>query len=65
MSFTLLIPLKEEMGGERRPKDKVKTGLLYGYLYEMHHPFSFPSFAAASAACWWYYYYYYYYFGVL
>jgi hypothetical protein len=35
----------------------------------MHHPFSFPCFAAAasSSACWWwfYYYYYYYYFGVL
>jgi hypothetical protein len=30
-SFTLRIPpLKEWIGGESRPKDKVKTGLLYG-----------------------------------
>jgi hypothetical protein len=26
----LVIPLKEGIGGERRPKDRVKTGLLYG-----------------------------------
>ncbi len=24
--ITLRIPLKEEIGGERRPKDRVKTG---------------------------------------
>jgi hypothetical protein len=29
MSFTLQIPLKEGIGGERRPKERVKTGLLY------------------------------------
>jgi len=28
--FTLLMPLKEGMEGERKPKDRVKTGLLYG-----------------------------------
>jgi hypothetical protein len=27
--FTLMIPLKERIGGEKRPKDRVKTGLLY------------------------------------
>jgi hypothetical protein len=26
--FTLRIPLKERIGGERRPKDRMKTGLL-------------------------------------
>jgi hypothetical protein len=29
MSFTLRIPLKEGIGGERRLKDRVKRGLLY------------------------------------
>ncbi len=27
--------LKEGFGGERRPKDRVKTGCLYGYLYQL------------------------------
>jgi hypothetical protein len=26
ISFTLQIPLKEGIGGERKPKDRVKTG---------------------------------------
>jgi hypothetical protein len=29
--FTLWIPLKVGIGVERRPKDRVKTGLRYGY----------------------------------
>jgi hypothetical protein len=28
--FTLQIPMKEGIGGERRLKDRVKTGSLYG-----------------------------------
>jgi hypothetical protein len=30
MSFTLQIPVKDGIGGEKRPKDRVKIGLLYG-----------------------------------
>jgi hypothetical protein len=30
---TTELRLKERIGGERRPKDRVKTGCLYGYLY--------------------------------
>jgi hypothetical protein len=32
MSFTLRIPLKEGIGGERRHKDRVKTGLVVTLL---------------------------------
>jgi hypothetical protein len=28
--FTLPIPMKEGIGGESRPEDRVKRGLLYG-----------------------------------
>jgi hypothetical protein len=38
MSFTLWTPLKEGIGGERRPKDRVKTGLLYGHNSNLCNP---------------------------